>query len=330
VHQVLTNGGKSFPAAADETLLDAALRAGIVVEYSCRTGRCSTCKGRVRSGTTMALHDEVGLSPEERSNGWILTCVRAAASNVELDVNDLGNVVMPPARIVPARIQSLDLLSHDVLRVILRLPPMSKFGYYAGQYVDVVGPAGLRRSYSIANAPAPGNEIELHVRRMAGGAMSQYWFDQAKANDLLRLNGPLGTFFLREVDDLGLVFLATGTGIAPVKAILEDLARCAGKLRPESIHVLWGGRTRDDLYWNADIGLDLQYTPVLSRPPGDWAGARGYVQHVLLERKPDLTRTAVYACGSEAMIDGAKMLLVRAGLPEQRFHADAFVSSATT
>ncbi len=315
MHQILTNGGKSFPADADEALLDAALRAGVALEYSCRTGRCSTCKGRVRSGTTLALHEEVGLSPEERSDGWILTCVRAAVSNVELDVNDLGDVVMPQAKIVPARIQSLDQVAQDVLRITLRLPPTSTFAYYAGQYVDVMGPGGLRRSYSIANAPAPGNLIELHVRRMPGGAMSQYWFDQARANDLLRLNGPLGTFFLREVADLALVFLATGTGIAPIKAILEDLARGTGKARPGSIQVLWGGRSREDLYWSPDIGLDLQYTPVMSRPVADWAGACGYVQHVLLDQHPDLTRTVVYACGSEAMTDAAKMLLVRSGLP---------------
>lgn len=158
--------------------------------------------------------------------------------------------------------------------------------------------------------------------------MSDYWFKQAKPNDLLRLNGPLGTFFLRETVGMDLVFLATGTGIAPVKSMLESLAECQFDQRPRSITVLWGGRHAQDLYLNVDeiIG-EFSYVPVQSRPANDWTGAKGYVQDVLLDAKPDLTNTVVYACGSDAMIHSAKIRLVEAGLPDKRFYSDAFVSS---
>jgi CDP-4-dehydro-6-deoxyglucose reductase len=329
MHEILTTHGKRFPATADEPILDAAQRAGIALEYSCRTGRCSTCKGRVRFGTTIALHDELGLSPDERGNGWILTCVRAAASNVELDIQDLGGVQLFAPRIVPCRIQSLNHLSKDVVKVLLRLPPTSDFRFHAGQYLDIASPTGVRRSYSIANAPITSKLVELHIRRVAGGAMSRYWFEQAKENDLLRLNGPLGTFFLRDIEDMEIVFLATGTGIAPVKAILEDLVANTHMSSPRSISVFWGGRTVDDVYWSPrDLGLDIQFSPVLSRESADWPGARGYVQHALLAQGRDMRRLAVYACGSELMIHDARSALIGAGLPEMRFHSDAFVCSS--
>ena len=328
---VRTSSGKHFDAPKGEALLDAALRANVVLAYSCRTGRCTSCKGQVRAGSTIALHDEPGLSQAERDAGWILTCVRAAASDVELDVEDLGDVQLFPAKTLPCRIQTLERLSADVVRVVLRMPPTSDFNFRPGQYVEVIGHGGIRRSYSIANAPAPDKTIELHIRQVPGGAMSPYWFEQAKVNDLLRLNGPLGTFFLRDTDGLDLVFLATGTGIAPVKAILEGLAQSGHEPPPRSVSVFWGGRVRDDLYWDSqDVGLDHRFIPVLSKADAGWDGARGHVQQVLLGEAREWDRTVVYACGSDAMIHDARKQLVEAGLSERRFHSDAFVCSAST
>jgi CDP-4-dehydro-6-deoxyglucose reductase len=325
---VRTTSGKSFEIADGETLLDAALRADVTLAYSCRTGRCGTCKGRVQAGSTSAVHAELGLTEPEIGAGWILTCVREAASDVELEVEDLGDVRMFHAKTLPCRIQALERLSSDVVKVVLRLPPGSDFGFHPGQYVDVIGHGGLRRSYSIANAPAADKHIELHIRQVPGGAMSQYWFEQAKVNDLLRLNGPLGTFFLREVDGLDLVFLATGTGIAPIKAILEGLA--ARDQQPRSIAVYWGGRVPDDLYWNArEPDVSHQFVPVLSRAADGWDGARGHVQDVFLAQPREWSRTAVYACGSDLMIHSARRQLLEAGLSERRFHSDAFVCSAS-
>jgi CDP-4-dehydro-6-deoxyglucose reductase len=328
---VRTSSGKTFAVEQGENLLDAALRAQVTLAHSCRTGRCSTCKGRVCSGTTVALHDETGLSAQEREAGWVLTCVRSASSDVELEIDDLGDIALFPAKTLPCRIQALEPLATDVLRVILRMPPTCDFDFHPGQYIDVIGHGGLRRSYSIANAPASDKQLELHIRQVPGGAMSTYWFGRAKLNDLLRMRGPLGTFFLRDIEDTDLVFLATGTGIAPVKSMLESLAACpvGTQARPRSISVLWGGRMPGDLYWDpAATGIDHTFIPVLSRAGSDWTGTRGHVQQALLAHPREWARTVVYACGSETMIHDARQQLTAAGLSERNFHSDAFVSSA--
>ncbi len=221
-------------------------------------------------------------------------------------------------------------MTPDVLKVVLRLPPTSEFNFYPGQYVDVIGSGGLRRSYSVANAPTADKLIELHIRRVDGGAMSAYWFDEARVNDLLRLHGPRGTFFLREIAGADLVLLATGTGIAPVKSMLEGLRTVPKAEQPASIAVYWGGRTRGDLYWQPDTSdLEFRFVPVLSRADATWQGKRGHVQDVLLSDGVDTSKMFVYACGSNAMIHSAHDLLRAAGLPDNRFHSDAFVCSAS-
>lgn len=320
--------GKRFDSEPGETVLDAAARAGITLPYSCRNGRCSTCKCRVREGASTALHPESGLSERERADGWVLACVRSATSDLAIEADELGDLKLAPPRIVPCRIDALEPLAPDVMKVTLRLPPANPFVFAAGQYVDVIAPSGLRRSYSLANAQGP--RLELHIRAVEGGALSAYWFGAAKANDLLRLNGPLGTFVLRELTGLHLVFLATGTGIAPVKSMLEAIAAMDGADRPASITVFWGGREERDLYWDAGcVAAGQRFVPVLSRAGPEWQGARGHVQDVFLAEGPDLARCVVYACGSEAMVRAAESQLAAAGLPPQRFRADAFVASDT-
>jgi CDP-4-dehydro-6-deoxyglucose reductase, E3 len=265
----------------------------------------------------------------EKAEGWILSCVRTAQTDVTLEVEDLGNVFLPPSKTLPCRISNIDRLSTDVVRVMLRLPPTADFRSIPGQYIDVIGPGGVRRSYSLANANTADKTLELHIRAVEGGVMSDYWFKKAKANDLLRFNGPLGTFFLRGLDELHLVFLATGTGIAPVKAILESMIHIGPELAPQSVTVFWGGRTLEDFYFDPQsIQAGQRFVPVLSRAAVGWAGVSGYVQNALLATQPDLDHTAVYACGSDAMIRSAKASLLAAGLPDNRFFADAFVPSA--
>ena len=328
---ISTTSGKSFQQNEEQTLLDAAAKAGISLPYSCKSGRCSSCKCKVLGGQSEPTSDELGLSAQEKAEGWILGCVRTATSDLLLEVEDLSGVTIPESKTLPARISSLEKAAPDVLCVKLRLPSTSAFTCLPGQYIDVIGTGGIRRSYSIANVTGSNTQIELHIRAVNGGAMSGYWFEQAKANDLLRLNGPLGTFFLRETKDLDIVFLATGTGLAPVKAMLESMAELKTDDQPRSVTVLWGGRTQQDLYLNlSSIPVKHRYVPVLSRAGDDWAGARGHVQQVLLSLQPDLTNAAVYACGSDAMIQGAKASLSAAGLPANRFYSDAFVCSATT
>jgi CDP-4-dehydro-6-deoxyglucose reductase len=326
---IVLSTGKSFSTVGEELILAAALRHLISLPHSCKTGRCSTCKCKVLRGQTTTLVQETGLTDVEKAEGWILSCVRSAQTDVTLEVEDLGNVVLPPSKTLPCRISSIDRLDPDVVRVILRLSPSADFWSIPGQYIDVIGPGGVRRSYSLANANTTDKTLELHIRAIDGGVMSDYWFKQAKANDLLRFYGPLGTFFLRDLNQLHLVFLATGTGIAPVKAMLESLTQIAPEQAPLTVTVFWGGRTAEDLYFDPQvIPAHHRFVPVFSRASAGWAGVSGYVQNALLATQPDLARTAVYACGSDAMIRSAKASLSAAGLPDNRFFADAFVPSA--
>lgn len=319
---------RQFSAPRGQSLLDAALQQGIVLEHGCRTGRCGGCKARVLSGQTAALREEVSLPAQERDQGWILTCAREAASDVALDIEDLGALAGIEVKTMPCRIDRLHPLAADVMQVELRLPPNAAFRFLAGQYVDVSGPGGLRRSYSIASDSAEPGRLTLHVRAVPGGAMSRYWFEQARANDLLRLRGPLGSFFVRECAGQDLAFLATGTGIAPVLSMLSGLGRLEGAQRPHSVALYWGGRTAQDLYLDiAALAPQVRFVPVLSRESG-WDGARGHVQDAFLAGAPDLARSAVYACGSAAMTATARNRLLAAGLAPGRFHADAFVSSS--
>lgn len=323
-------GGKRFTANTSESLLDAAGRGGVNLQYSCKNGRCSTCKCKVLNGKTHAIFVETGLTEQEKADGWILSCVRSAETDILLEVDDLGDIELPISKTWPCRISEIKRLAPDVLRVLLRLPPNADFRFIPGQYIDVIGPNAIRRSYSLANASFADKVLELHVRELQGGAMSDYWFSQARPNDLLRLNGPLGTFFLRETAGVDLIFLATGTGIAPVKAMLGSLNQLQPEQQPKTVTVVWGGRQSEDLYLNVlDMPSGCDYIPVQSRPADNWCGAKGYVQDVLLCTKSSLESAAVYACGSEAMIHSAKRRLLAAGLPDKRFYSDAFVSSGT-
>jgi len=318
---------KKFVAANDKTILLEANANGIVLEYSCRTGRCGVCKAQVVRGETHPLRAEEALTAEELHAGVILTCCRAADTDVDLDIEDLGRLAEMAAKTVPCRIDSLERLALDVIQITLRLPPASKLNYLSGQYVDIIW-QGARRSYSIANAPQVNGKLTLQIRHVEQGLLSHYWFNEAKADDLLRLEGPLGTFCLRTVEPRNLIFLATGTGIAPVKAMLEELATSPELTLGKNIHVYWGGRSVHDIYWQVEFKeLSFNFIPVLSRPSPDWGGRCGYVQQALLEDEVDLTDAVVYACGSDNMIHSARKQLTSAGLHPKKFYSDAFVSS---
>jgi CDP-4-dehydro-6-deoxyglucose reductase len=328
--EVKLTSGKGFECAQGVAILEAASQAKITIPYSCKTGRCSTCKCIVVSGETKALVAEIGLTENEKAEGWILSCVRTVTSNVVLEVEDLKGIIIPRAKTQACRISILEELAPGVIKVVLRLPPAVTFNFIPGQYIDVIGPGGVRRSYSLANAPRTNNTLELHIRAVKNGEMSHYWFNQAAVNDLLRLHGPQGTFFMRNLAQRDLFFLATGTGIAPVKAMLEALPSLPADQQPRSVTVMWGNRYEYDLYLDVASLLGIQkYIPVLSRAEVAWQGESGYVQDALLRRMPDLNNGIVYACGSEAMINSAKSKLMAAGLSRQHFYSDAFVCSST-
>jgi CDP-4-dehydro-6-deoxyglucose reductase len=331
MHVVNVKEGIAFEASKEETLLDAAIKGNANFAYSCRTGRCGVCRCRVLEGSTRLISDESGLSAEEKSQGWILSCSRAADSDLSIQHEGIGGIELPKPALFPCRVARLTLVSPAVMKVQLRLPPATAFRFVAGQYVDVIGPEGVRRSYSIACGAPDNNVIELFIGRVEGGAMSQYWFCRAKEGDLLRLKGPHGTFVLRDAPGADLVLLATGTGIAPVKAILESLvARNPGSGGPASVTVYWGNRREEDFFEELSFQSGItRFVKVASRAADNWSDPRGHIQDILLEERKNLSDTYVYACGSEKMIADSRVALSKAGLPEGRFFYDAFVSTDT-
>lgn len=325
---VTLNNGRSLAADPAVSILDAARAQGVTLEYSCRTGRCGICKAPVVSGETAILRPEdESLSPDEAARGLILTCCRAAVGDVTLDIEPLDRLAGLEIRTSPARIVSIDRLAPDIVKLVLRTPPAAPMRFLAGQYVDVIV-AGVRRSYSLANAPRADGLLELIVKRYLGGVLSDYWFERAQANDLIRIEGPFGTFFLREDAPTDIVFLATGTGIAPVKALLEELAGDPQRAARHRLSVFWGNREAESFCWDpVGLGLDVGFHHLLSRADAGWGGKRGYVQDAAIDHGFDPQDTVVYACGSAAMIASARSAFVARGLSARRFFSDAFVSS---
>jgi CDP-4-dehydro-6-deoxyglucose reductase, E3 len=326
--KIQLSNNKVFFDDDNKSILDSALAADIMLEHSCRTGKCGVCKTQVLSGSTEILQAETSLTSDLLEKGYILTCCRRASSDLVLDTEDLGDLAKLKTLTLPARIDSMSLLADDVIQVFLRLPPNNGLQILSGQYVDVIGPGGLRRSYSIANDFSKGGKIELHIRQVSNGKMSAYWFDAAKVNDLLRIEGPRGTFCWRDRQESTAIFLATGTGIAPIKSMLEQLDANPQALGHKKIAIYWGGRRPEDFYWEpAFNNIECRFLPCLSRESNDWSGRRGYVQEHALQDHTNLSDCVVYACGSLDMINSANTLLVSHGLKPGNFLSDAFVSS---
>lgn len=325
---VTLNNGRRFFSSPSVSILDAARNAGIVLEYSCRNGRCGVCKTSVVGGETVALRSEdESLTAKEKTEGLILTCCRAASGDVTLDVESLDRLAGLEIKTMPSRIVALDQLSPDIVRVVLKTPPALSMRFLPGQYIDVIA-NGVRRSYSLANAPRADALLELMIKRYPDGRLSRFWFDDAKANDLLRIEGPFGTFFLRDELPHNIIFLATGTGIAPVKALLEEMAADPRLVASHRISVFWGNREAKNFCWDpAAQGLDVDLHRLLSGADMNWIGGRGYVQDAAIAHGIDPDDTVVYACGSNAMIATARKTLLALGLPAKRFFSDAFVSS---
>ena len=324
------NSGKTFRLIDGQSILKSAETSGLNLPYSCRTGRCSTCKCKIKSGQTFLIGEETGLTASERDEGWVLSCVRSAEQNIDIDIDDFSHLKLSKPRTLPCRIDSLHYLTSDILRVVLRLPPHSNFRFLEGQYIDVIGPKATKRSYSIANKSSDTNLIELNIRKVQNGVFSHYWFQEAQKDDLLRLNGPHGTFCMDSNDEgSALVFLATGTGIAPVKAMLARIADEQTYRTQPRISVVWGNRKPEDFFWSADeLRVEFSYLRALSRNDSSWLDDVGYVQDIALRRgllSPDVK---IYACGSPEMIKDARLLCSEHGVKPENFKSDAFVSSS--
>ena len=327
--KVSLSNGRFFLCEENSTIFEAAKSHHIALEHSCLIARCRSCIVRLDSGETRDKLDDLVLSKMERQNGYRLACNSIPITDVSIDVEDLGDVVIYEKKNVPAKIRTITRLTEDSLHVELRLPPNATLLYNPGQYVNL-SKGELKRSYSIANAFSNEKGLTFFIKKYEAGLMSKYWFEDAKIDDLLRVEGPLGTFFLRNLENENIIFLATGTGIAPVKAILEWVNQNTNDFTSKKIWVFYGARYDQDLYWDP-IELEaipnLKYIPVLSRPSNQWKGEKGYVQDVLLRKMLKLKDAQVYACGSSEMIESAKAVLIQNGLDRRRFFSDAFVAT---
>jgi len=327
--------GRVFTANADEALLAAAIRQGIGLPYGCKDGACGSCKCKKLEGTvTHGPHQLKALSLDEAANGYILTCCATAHSDIVIESRHVTDESAFPVKKMPVRINSLAKASHDVMVVRLQLPASDVFKYHAGQYVEFLLRDGDRRAYSVGNAPhtqAENPGLELHIRYMPGGKFTEHVFGPMKEKEILRIEGPFGSFYLREDSTKPMVLLASGTGFAPIKAIIEHM-QFKGITRPAVLY--WGGRRPADLYMNdwvlgkvAEMP-NLRYVPVVSDALAEdaWTGRTGFVHKAVLEDFPDLSGHQVYACGAPIVVDSAQADYAAAGLPADEFYADSFVT----
>jgi CDP-4-dehydro-6-deoxyglucose reductase, E3 len=331
--------GRHFHALADESILAAGIRQGIGLPYGCKDGACGSCKCRKLSGhVNHGPHQSKALSAEEEANGLVLTCSAYAQSDVVLESRQVTELGALPIRKMPARVLALTKKSHDVMLMRLQLPAGEPLQFRAGQYVEFILRDGARRSYSMANAPhtlaEPGTGIELHIRHLPGGLFTDHVFGAMKEKEILRIEGPYGSFFLREESAKPMILLASGTGFAPIKALVEHM-QFKRIERPAAVY--WGGRRPEDLYmddWLRARAAEmphLRYVPVVSNavPQDNWTGRTGFVHRAVLEDVADLSGHQVYACGAPVVVDAARRDYVgAAGLPEEEFFADAFTTEA--
>jgi CDP-4-dehydro-6-deoxyglucose reductase len=330
--------GRTFESQPDEAILAAGIRQGIGLPYGCKDGACGSCKCKLLSGSvTHGAHQAKALSADEEAAGYVLTCCGVAQSDVELESRQVTEAGAFPIKKMPVRVSTLERASHDVIVLRLQLPASDAFQYHAGQYVEFLLRDGDRRSYSMANAPhtqASQPSIELHVRHMPGGKFTDHVFGSMKEKDILRIEGPYGSFYLREDSTQPIILLASGTGFAPIKAILEHM-QFKGITRPTTLY--WGGRRPADLYQSAWIEAQLasmthlRYVPVVSDalPEDQWTGRTGFVHQAVLQDFPDLSGHQVYACGAPIVVESARSdFSAQAGLPTEAFFADSFTSAA--
>jgi CDP-4-dehydro-6-deoxyglucose reductase len=327
--------GNTFKVPEGETILQAALAEGFHLPYGCRNGACGSCKGKVVGGAVDYGHYQLNaLTEDERAAGYVLFCCAKPLGDVVIESREIGAVKDIVVRKLPCRVGKLEKVTDDVIVLSLKLPANERLQFLAGQYIEFILKDGSRRSFSMANAPHDDEFVQLHVRHVPGGHFTDHVFGAMKERDILRFEGPLGSFFLREDSDKPIVFVASGTGFAPMKAILEAAFR-KGIERPMTLY--WGGRRPDDLYmsalaeqWTRDHP-NFRYVPVISeaKPDDAWTGRIGFVHRAVMEDLPDLSGHQVYACGVPIMVDSARHDFThQCGLPLEEFHADSFTTAA--
>jgi CDP-4-dehydro-6-deoxyglucose reductase len=334
-HQVTVQpSGHVFQVPEGETVLAAALNQAFHLPYGCRNGACGSCKGKLVAGQIdQGKYQHSALSEDERAAGYALFCVARPLSDLTIEVRSVGAVKDIPVKKLPCRVHALERVADDVMIVRVKLPANERLQFLAGQYIEFILKDGTRRSFSMANPPHDDEFLQLHVRHVAGGQFTDHVFGTMKERDILRFEGPLGSFFLQEGAQ-PIVFVASGTGFAPIKAILEDAFK-KGIDRPMTLY--WGARRPKDLYLN-DLPVrwvaehaHFKYVPVISDalPEDAWQGRTGFVHRAVMEDFADLSAHQVYACGVPIMVDSARRDFTHERkLPIDEFYADSFTTQA--
>lgn len=331
---IIEPSGQQLSVFDGETLLDAAMREGFNMPYGCKNGSCGACKGKVLSGEVAhGDHSSTALTHEEIEKGLSLFCCATPVSDsVSIECREVAATKDIQIKTLPTRIEKIDKVSHDVAVLTLKLPSTERLQFLAGQYIDIHTKTGNKRSFSIANAPHQEGYLELHIRHVPGGEFSGYVWEQMKEREIFRFTGPLGSFFLREDSDKPIIFIATGTGFAPIKGIVEHALH--HNIQREMV-LYWGCRSLDDLYMPAVASQwqqqypNFTFIPVLSEPkPQDqWPGRTGLVHEAVLTDFANLAHYQVYACGAPVMVEAALKGCIAQGLPSEEFYSDAFFTS---
>jgi CDP-4-dehydro-6-deoxyglucose reductase len=330
----IQSSGHTFAVNSGESVLDAALRQGIILPYGCRNGACGSCMGTLTSGTVDYKHGTPsGLSATDINDGKVLFCQARPVSDLTIQVREVDAARDIEVKTLPCRVNKLEHLAHDVIRIYLKIPDTERLQFLAGQYIDVLLKDHAPRAFSIANPPHDDDFIELHIRNVQGGYFSAQVFNQMQEKAMLRFKGPLGTFFLREDTDRPAILIGGGTGFAPLKGMLEHAFQIGIK---QPLHLFWGVRAARDLYldelpvrWMKSHG-NFRYTPVLSEPlPADNRGGEtGFVTDSVIQQYPDLSAYDVYMSGPPVMVETGHKLFMQHGLNESRFFSDAFEYAA--
>jgi CDP-4-dehydro-6-deoxyglucose reductase len=335
----LKPSGNAFQVEPGEPILRSGLDAGFSMPYSCQTGVCKTCRGRILEGQVdYGMVHPTYLTDTDKAGGYALLCQASPLSDLVIEVREVGGLENIRPQIVPCRVLKIQRPAPDVAVLTLKLPMNENMLFVAGQYIDLLLKDGKRRSYSIATAPSSDGVtmIELHVRHMPGGLFTDQLFSIMKERDLLRFEGPLGTFHLRAPSGKPAVLVASGTGFAPIKAICEAVFR-RGLSAEQPLTLYWGCRRRIDLYsletaerWAVEHP-GFRFIPVLSEPSEacGWSGRTGLVHQAVMADHPDMRDVEIYACGAPVMVEAARRdFIARCGLPVDSFFADSFLSEA--
>ena len=330
-HQVtIQPSGNVYSVPDAETFLGAAIDAGLTLPYGCRNGACGACKGKVISGEVdYGEYQGTALTEAEKAAGYVLFCCAKPLSEAVIECREVSanNVIRP--RIMPARVQMMEKLSHDVMALFLKLPSNERLQFMAGQYIEFILKDGKRRAFSLANAPHNDEFLELHLRLVPGGTFTEYVFKEMQEKAILRLEGPFGSFYLREDSSRPIIFVAGGTGFAPIKGIIEHILH---QNTEREMVLYWGAKSLEDLYmpalpqaW-AGMHPHFKFIPVLSEPLASdaWEGRTGMVHEAVLQDIADLSGHQVYCCGAPVMVEVANAAFKEHGLPADEFFSDAF------